>query len=152
MARPAAGIGEGLTPDGHELPGVRPIPQRQLQHAERAAVANLAIGEWRAEGIQTAAARAHDERADTALGVELTARRLWREALILVVVPGDGDLPAKVVQRLPEGLNVAVAAVIGPRAEPGVVHVGDRGRRGIRGCPRPDASAPGTGPTTDPSN
>src|SRR6266508_622766 len=126
MARAAAGIGEGLTTDGHELPAERPTSQRQLEDPERAAVANFAVRKRSAEGVQTAAAGPDNERADTALGIELTARRLWREALILVVVPGDGDLRAIVVQRLPQRLHVAIAAVIGTRAEPRIVHIGER--------------------------
>src|SRR3954467_8614804 len=126
MACPAAGIGEGLTADGHELPAERPISQRQLEHAERAGVAYFTVGKWGGKRIKTAAAGPHHERPDAGGVIELTARRLRTAALILVVVARDGDFGAVVVQRLPQRLHTAITAVIGARAEARIMHVGDR--------------------------
>src|SRR2546425_1115851 len=53
-------------------------------------------------------------------------RHLPPKPLVAVVVPRDGDLGPEVVQPLPQRLHCGIAAVHTPRAEAGIVHVGQR--------------------------
>jgi len=58
---------------------------------------------------------------------------LGREALVAVVVPGDYDLGAGVVQCLPQRLSAEIAAVGHSRAEQRLVPHRERALRRVRG-------------------
>src|SRR2546422_7896324 len=70
-----AGVGERLAGDRHELPRVRPVVERQLQDAKRAAVSHLAIGPGSAtEAINPRATGADYELADPTGGIRCARR------------------------------------------------------------------------------
>src|SRR2546430_9204598 len=100
MACAAAGVGEGLARDRDELPAVAPVGQGQLQDPPGAAVTHLAVGKWGPKRVQAAAPRPHDKRANPPRRVQMAVRGLWREPLVLVVVPSDRDLRDRKSTRL----------------------------------------------------
>src|SRR5437667_2071932 len=122
----AARVGEGAPRDGDELPGVGTGRQRELQHAERRAVEQLAVRQRCPLVVVVAlAARADHELPNPSSRIGRARGRLRRESLVVVLVPGDHDVGPGVVQRLPQRLRRRQAAVLRPRAEPRMVPVGD---------------------------
>src|SRR6266849_1992033 len=122
----AARVGEGAPRDGDELPGVGTGRQRELQHAVIGAIEDLAVRQRCPFIVVMAlAACADHELPNPSSRIGRARGRLRRKALIVVLVPGDHDLGAGVVQRLPQRLRRRQAAVLRSRAEPRMVPVGD---------------------------
>src|SRR5438132_784963 len=126
VAGAVARIRGRLACHGDELPAVRPVFQREPQHAVHAGDAHLAVGDRRAERVGTRpAARADHELSNSAGLVEGAAGGLRREPLVVVLVPREHDVRAGVVQRLPQRLRLRHAAVGAAGAEPWVVPVSE---------------------------
>src|SRR5262245_9364066 len=111
-----------------EPPGVGAPPERQLEDAEARVVTDLTVLRDAWQPSQALAARPDDELADPSRAVDLSARTLRCEALVVVVVPDEHDRRAGVVERRPEG-RVVVAATVLTRREVRVVPVGERAAR-----------------------
>src|SRR5216117_2726704 len=121
-----ARVGEGAPRDGDELPGVGTGRQRELQHAERRAVEQLAVRQrCPLVVVMALAARADHELPNPSSRIRRARGRLRCEALVVVLVPVEHDVGPGVVQRLPQRLRRRQAAVLRPRAEPRMVPVGD---------------------------
>src|SRR5512143_2188449 len=131
VAGAAPGVGERSSGDGDELPGVRARAQRELQHPERRAVGRLASRQRRAHAAVAASPGPHHELTDSSRRIGGPRWRLLGEALVVVVVSRDGDFGPIVVQRLPQGLRLAVAAVLRAAAEPRFVPIGQRALLGV---------------------
>ena len=124
VAAVCARVAESLTGDGHELPRVATVVERELQHTERPAVADLAVEAdmIRVLGI-SGAPRADDELANPERGVLDLGGGLGREPFIERVVRVDDDVDTSGVQRVPQRADVGVGRILG--IEQRVVPVGD---------------------------
>src|SRR6185437_8769901 len=111
------------------------IAQCQLQHARGRTVEDLAVGDSAVARIVPHAAGSHDELANAARVVTGAHWGLRRKALVVVLVTRKHQFGTVVVQRLPDRLRAAEAAVLGAGAEARVVPVCDgaalRARRQI---------------------
>ena len=131
MAYAAPRIRERLARDGDEFPVVARGVQRQLQDAISLVVLHLGVRQGRAQGEGARTAHARDEFADTGDRIGHTGRGLRPEALIVVIVAGEHELRAGVVQRLPQRLRRGVGQ--GAGAEERVMHIGERATLRARG-------------------
>src|SRR2546421_352375 len=95
MALATAGITEGLAGVGDEFPVVAVIAQRELQHAVCAVIAHLAVRHGGRIVPQPRATRADHELADPVRRVRRSGGALRREALVIVVVSIDDELPPR---------------------------------------------------------
>ena len=120
-----AGVGERLVALRDELPVVAGGAEGQLQHAVGVVLAHLAVGLGRADAGQERAAGADHELADPARVVELAARVLGREALVVVRVTAEDHVRVGVVERLEQRLHLVGVAVVA-RVEARVVPVRER--------------------------
>src|SRR2546425_11848854 len=131
VAAAGAAVGERLPRLGNELPVVAARVERQLEDAERVPVAHLTVRlRGTRDRVVVLAAGADDELANAAGRVRCAGRRLGREALIVVVVPVEDDVCARVVEVLPDRLHRDRVAVL-PGAEARVMPVGERARRSM---------------------
>src|SRR5690348_13143920 len=121
VAASAPRIAERAAAGSQERPRIRAWVQGQLQHSRRGVVACFAVGERRAEVVQACSSGTDDELPDAPLEVRDSGGGLKREALVHVVMPGDHDIGAVVVERLPQGLRLFLTAVVAARAEAGMV-------------------------------
>lgn len=71
--------------------------QGQLQHAVGLVVACLTVRLDRAEGTQSGATRTNNELSDAVCIVVLALWILWREALIVMIMPIEHDIDARVI-------------------------------------------------------
>src|SRR6478752_146708 len=129
-----AAVVELLARARHVVPAVVGRAQRELDHAVRFVVADLAVRLRPLELVEAAAARADDELAD-AFRSGLAVGILRREPLVVVVVPVDDDVDAAVVERVPDVQHVRRLAQVLPvraRAEHRDVPVGQHARRVMR--------------------
>src|SRR5919112_6129242 len=127
MASGATRVAEGPAFLGSEPPLGALRAQGYLQHAVGIIAVDLAVGDWLQDGVVAlAAAGAHHELPDAALGVCLTDRVLRGEAFVVVLVAGEDHLGPPFVEGLPQRLYVVGVAVFFPRAEARMVHVGQR--------------------------
>src|SRR5207253_11118242 len=90
----------------------------------------LAPGPRRALGAGPAGAR--NDFADAEGGIDRAGGRLWREALVVVVMPIEDELCSGLVQRLPQRPGRSVDRY-GARAEQGMVPVGEGALRRVGG-------------------
>src|SRR4029077_18680909 len=97
VTRAAARIRERISGDWNELPRIRPVRERELQHSVRVVVPHFAVRERGRERVEAGPAGADHELADPPDGVRDGARGLGRKPLVLVVVPDDHDLRPCVV-------------------------------------------------------
>src|SRR2546423_4877347 len=67
------------------------------------------------------AARSDDKLADAVVGIGVTLRSLRREALVLVVMPGEHNLRSRLIQGSPQRERAGRAAMVCPGAEARVV-------------------------------
>ena len=105
--------------------------ERQLEHAERARVPDLAVVHNRPEAREVAAARADDELANAVGAVGVSVRILRREALVVVRMAVEDDIGTGGVEVLPERTGDVRGA--GCRREERVVPVGERAGRRVGG-------------------
>src|SRR5262245_20328506 len=84
-----------------KLPAIRLRTERQSQDAERReyGFAVRPLPDW---GHQFRAARADDELTNSIIGVEPAIGRLWRKALVYMVVGGDDDVGSGLVEHIPQ--------------------------------------------------
>ena len=106
--------------------------ERQLEHAELRVLSELPVRERPGERVERPAAGAHHELADAVLRVAHLRRRLEGVALIDVVVAREDDVDVVRVEHLPERVVVREVSRRAGR-EPGLVPVGQRARRMVRG-------------------
>src|SRR5688572_2906212 len=131
VARAAATISERLSSDWNEFPVVATSTQGELHDAVAVAVHHFAVGDGCSDASETGPAGPHDELPESAREIEDAARRLRREALIVVIVPDDHELRVVFVQRRPERPGAAETAVL-TRAEQRLVPIGERALLGVR--------------------
>ncbi len=86
MARRAARVGERSAPGSKELPVVAAGMEAELQDAVARVVPGLAVRVDRREGVVEVAAAANDELSHSLSVVENSGGRLWRIALVDVLV------------------------------------------------------------------
>src|SRR6187200_349860 len=132
MALVAALVRKGAARDADELPVVARRMERQLEHTEVLVVAHLAVGLDLREVVEAPAADADDELADAALGVRALLRVLLGEAFVGVVVAGEDEIGAALVERLEDRRHRRVVAVLA-RGESRVMPHRDRARDLVRG-------------------
>src|SRR5581483_7069114 len=89
-------------------------------------VADLAVRLDVADFVVVVAAGADDELADAPRGVGVAVRVLGGEPFVDVLVAGEDDLGAGVVERGPERRHVIRAAMLAARTEAGMMPVGER--------------------------
>src|SRR5438552_407301 len=102
MARGASDIGRAVRVLGGEPPFVAIGLETHEEDAERVAYAHLAVRVHLREPLKVVSTRSHHELTDAPRRVEPARRVLWREALVVVVVPVDDDVDPRRVQRIPE--------------------------------------------------
>src|SRR5690242_19633310 len=125
MAAPRPGVGERAAGDGHELPAIAGGREGQFQDPGCAARARLAVGLDRVEAVEPDPAGADGELADAARLIYDAGGRLWREALVQLVVRVEHELRARRVQVVPQRLDRVAHG--GPRRAE-ARHMPDRGR------------------------
>src|SRR5207245_11269341 len=101
VTRARSRVREGHPGFGDELPVVARGVERELQDAKGVVVAHLAVLDRGHDRVMAPAARAHDELAYAARGIERPAPLLRREALVVVVMATQDDVRVEVVERLP---------------------------------------------------
>ena len=106
MTTLAARVGEAEARDRDELPRVAVVGERELQHAGRAAVAHLAVGEPAA--VEDVHAGADDEFSDAELGIGRPVSALRGEALVVLIVRVEHDFRSGAVQIVPQRLHRVV--------------------------------------------
>ena len=126
------GIRERLAGNGDELPGIRPVSQREPQHAGDSGSSHLAVRLGRRDGARPHPARAHRELPDPPLRIEHPGRTLRREALVQLVVRVEHERGAGGVEIVPERLDLG-AHGCPRRAEAGEVPDGEDALLGVRG-------------------
>src|SRR5882724_7968769 len=103
MARGGAGIGRRLSRHRDEPPAVGGGRERELEHAEHAADADLTVRpEDRIGAVQAAPTRARDDLADAVGEIEVSGRVGLRETLIIVHVAIEDQVRMRGVQVVPE--------------------------------------------------
>src|SRR4051794_29541152 len=102
---------ELLAGAGDVVPAVIRRAQRELDHAVRAVVANLAVRLGPLELVQPAAASPNDELAD-ALRIGLAIGVLQRESLVVVIVPVDDHVDTVLIELVPRVQHVRRLAQI----------------------------------------
>src|SRR3954452_6192824 len=121
------GVGERAVA-GDELPVVGARMQRELQHAVRGAVVNLAVRLDRAEAVQAGPAGSYHELPDALGRVRTALRVLPREALVLVVVAVEHHRRVGRIERIPERRDAGCVAVDGAARPPRLLRVCHRAR------------------------
>src|SRR5205085_12660353 len=101
VARRRARVAERLARIRDERPLVARRPQRELQDAAGAVVANLAVRRDGAELVERGPPGPHGELADAGGGVRHAGGGLGREALVHVGVTRHHDLRTSLIKRLP---------------------------------------------------
>src|SRR5690606_10244275 len=102
MTGPTSTVCKLLAVYREKLPCVMVGPQGELQDAEGAGTAYLAVGLGRSERVVIPTASAYDKLADSVCLVSLGARRLRRKAFISMVMTHQHNLCAIVIQSLEE--------------------------------------------------
>ena len=126
MAGARPGVGERLAGLGDELPVVALRVERQLEHSPGGGVADFAVGHHRPEPAVVAPAHPHGELAEAELGVGPAGGRLQGEPFVHVVVAGEDEVGAIVVEGLPQRLDGGPRSPLGAGAEAGMVGDGHR--------------------------
>src|SRR5690348_5668256 len=91
---------------GYELPRIRAVAKRQLQHAELLAQVHFAIRRNERVGrVQPLASGTDDELADPVHGIGDARGRLGREPLVVAHLRVDDQLGVRGVQVVPERLH-----------------------------------------------
>src|SRR5260370_24192625 len=112
MADPAAGIMKGLPLFGDEFPAVLPRRERELQHAERFPVPNLAVRRGETKEIMAASASPRYGFADSVRGVGFTLRVLWCKTFVGMFVSCKNQVSVGGVQVAPELLQLGMDCVL----------------------------------------
>ena len=94
-----------------ELPVVCAGAEVQLEDAIGVGVAHLAVGLDVRDRVVAPSARAHHELPDAMLGIGGRAGRLWREALVDVLVAVEDHVGIELVERGPERPDGSVVPV-----------------------------------------
>src|SRR3954468_10311998 len=151
VADRAADVGERITVRRVVAPLIVAPVQRQLEDPERRVMEDDAVGVGEVAVVERLAAGSDDEAADSAGAVKGAIGVLRLQALVEVLVPGEHEVRAGVVERLPEGDRLLGPApfLARERAEQRVVPEGQGARPAvageIRGEPlllrRPEAAA-----------
>src|SRR3954447_14754923 len=98
--------------------------ERELEDTHRGVVEDHAVRLGRSLAAQVLASRSDDELPDPTR-VRVAVSILWREPLVVVIVPAENGLDASGVQVVPERLDPRVVSDV-PRREPRMMPVGDR--------------------------
>src|SRR5258707_187590 len=138
MAATLAAIVKSARCHGNEFPAISVGEQCQLEDAEIPCRMGFAASEKRAHVIPPRPAGADDELANTTARIGVSCGVERRESLVDVIVSRDRDAYAISIERVPEWSDT-LAPLVRPRAESGMVHVGDgaaaRMRREVRAQP-----------------
>lgn len=102
VADTTAAVAECAASYGDELPIIARRVEREFEDAPGGAVAHFAVGNWRIKTTQERAARADDERVNAIRKVGVGIGVLWREALVIMIMPIQNDIGACRVERLPK--------------------------------------------------
>src|SRR5207302_4886901 len=127
----AAGVGERHAGDRDELPVVGTVAQRELEDPVVPA-AHFAVGDGGPQRVGARAPGPDHEFPNAALPARGTVGRLRREALVVVLVPGEDDVGTVIVQRLPQRLRYGRAQMRGAGTESRDVPVGEGALRRVR--------------------
>src|SRR4051812_25340576 len=122
----ATDVGEGVAGDGQELPRVAIDIEHEPDDTVARAVARLAAGDERAGETIMAVAAGADYEAARSAGIERAIRILGGEALIEMIVPGQDDIDAAILERPPQVAHERLASVHRARREPRMVPVRER--------------------------
>ncbi len=112
MADPAAGIMKRLPLFGDEFPAVLPWRERELQHAERFPVPNLAVRSGETKEIMAASASPSNDFADSVRGIGFTLRVLWCKAFVGMFMSCKNQVAVGGVQVVPELLQLGMDRVL----------------------------------------
>ena len=96
-----------------ERPRVSVVVQRHLEHSKHAGNASLRTGNRVAEWVTAGAASSHNKLPDPRTRCGVTARREWRESLVVVFVPVEDDVHPLSEQQSPQVGHALVGCMVG---------------------------------------
>src|SRR5687767_1246284 len=105
MARADPGIAERLALHGNELPAIRALAKRQLQHAVRPRAPDLTRRPDRTKAVDADAARPNRNLPNPDVLIDDAGRGLRNEPLVDLRMRIDHQLGARGEQGLPSGLH-----------------------------------------------
>ena len=96
-----------------ERPRVPVVVQRHLEHSKHVGNASLRTGNLVAEWVTAGAASSHNKLPDPRTRCGVTARREWRESLVIVFVSVEDGVHPLLEQQSPQVGHVLVGSVVG---------------------------------------